>query len=38
MDKVATGEVLVDGNFTCHVGSDMVSFGEVHGGFRIGHK
>ena len=38
MDKVAPGEVLVDGNFTGHVGSDMVCFGEVHGGFRIGHK
>ena len=36
MDKVVTSEVLVDGNFNGHVGSDMGGFGEVHEGFGIG--
>ena len=35
MDKVATREVLVSGDFNDHVGSDMGGFGEVHGGFGI---
>ena len=34
IDKVVTSEkVLVGGDFNGHVGSDMGSFGEVHGGF-----
>ena len=36
MNKVVTSEVLVDGNFNGHVGSDIGGFGEVHGGFGIG--
>ena len=36
MDKVVTSEVLVDGDFNGHVGSDMGGFGEVHGGVGIG--
>ena len=37
MGKVVTSEkVLVGGDFNGHVGSDMESFGEVHGGFGIG--
>ena len=38
MDKVVTSErVLVAGDFNGYVGSDMDSFGEVHGGFGIWH-
>ena len=33
MDKVVTSEVLVGGDFNCHVGKGMGGFGEVHGGF-----
>ena len=37
MDKFVTSDnVLVDGDFNGHVGSDMGGFGEVHGGFGIG--
>ena len=37
MDKVVTNEkLLVGGDFNGHVGGDMGSFGEVHGGFGIG--
>ena len=36
-DKLVTSEkVLVGSNFNGHIGSDMGSFGEVHGGFGIG--
>ena len=33
---VASGKVLVGGDFNSHVGSDVGGFGEVHGGFGIG--
>ena len=36
LDKVVTSEVLVGGDFNCHVSSDVGGFGEVHGGFGIG--
>ena len=37
VDKVVTSEkVLVGGDFNGLIGSDMGSFGEVHGGFGIG--
>ena len=36
MDKVVTSEVLVGGDFNCHVGKGMGGFGEVHGGLGIG--
>ena len=37
MGQVATSEkVLVGGSFNSHVGSDVITFGEVHGGFGIG--
>ena len=37
MDKVETSEQMsVGDNFIGHVGIDMVGFGEVDGGFRIG--
>ena len=37
MDRVVTIEhILVGGDFNGHVGSDIGSFGEVHGSFGIG--
>ena len=36
MGKFVTSEVLVGGDFDSHVGSDMVSFGEVHGFWGLG--
>ena len=36
MDKIVTNEVLVDGDFNDHVGSEMGGFAEVMGALGLG--